>query len=70
MLLCTCVFGFFDSALGGPLAECACLIVGTGLFNFAYGYLLVTMGIGWLVGPPAAGKNRPMSLILQTFPHS
>ena len=56
MLVCSCVHGFCSSALGPTLAESGCLITGTKLFNFAYGYMLVSMGFGWLVGAPAAGQ--------------
>ena len=32
------------------------LVTGPKLFNFAYGYVLVMMGLGWTVGAPAAGR--------------
>ena len=55
MLVCSCAHGFCRSALGPTLAESGYLIIGVRLFNFAYGYMLVSMGIGWLVGAPIAG---------------
>ena len=55
MLVCSCVHGFCSSALGPTLAESGYLITGV-LFNFAYGYMLVSMGIGWLAGAPIAGQ--------------
>ena len=55
MMICSCVIGFFLAAFGPTGAECACLILGPRLFNFGYGYLMVLMGVGWLMGAPAAG---------------
>ena len=56
MIISTCGFGFFHTAFGPIIAECAILVTGPKLFNFAYGYVLVMMGLGWTVGAPAAGK--------------
>ena len=55
MIICTCGFGFFHTAFGPIIVECAILVTGPKLFNFAYGYVLVMMGLGWTVGAPAAG---------------
>ena len=55
MMICSSVIGFFLAAFGPTVAECACLILGPRLFNFGYGYLMVLMGVGWLIGAPAAG---------------
>ena len=56
MLVCSGVFGFFSASFGPVAAEVAYLITGPRLFNFAYGYLTVIMGLGWLLGAPAAGS--------------
>ena len=56
MIICTCGFGFFHIAFDPIIAECAILVTGPKLFNFAYGYVLVMMGVGWTVGAPAAGR--------------
>ena len=55
MMICSSVIGFFLAAFGPTVAECACLLLGPRLFNFGYGYLMVLMGVGWLLGAPAAG---------------
>ena len=56
MIICTCGFGFFHTAFGPIIAEYAILVTGPKRFNFAYGYVLVMMGLGWTVGTPAAGR--------------
>ena len=49
------IFAIFSASLGPILTECAFIICGSELFTFAYGYIMVAMGIGCVVGPPIAG---------------
>ena len=55
-MTCVPVFGFFWGACGPVLTECVLEVVGTERFNFAYGFLMISMAIGSLTGAPAAGR--------------
>ena len=52
----SCLFSIFSASLGPTLTECTYLVAGSDLFTFAYGYLLVAMGLGCSIGPPIAGR--------------
>ena len=58
MVISTCLFGFFHTAFGPTVTECIFLVAGPDLFNFAFGYVLIVMGVGWILGAPAAGGNK------------
>ena len=55
MLVCTVVCGFCVACKGPVWSEVVMLIVGPDLFTLAAGYSMVTTGIGWMAGAPAAG---------------
>ena len=55
IIISTCMFGFFQTAMGPTVSECAYLIVGPKKFNTALGFVLTVMGVGWILGAPAAG---------------
>ena len=55
-VICTSVFGFFSSAATPTANECIYLIAGQDMFNFGFGQAIVFMGVGWVVGAPAAGS--------------
>ena len=54
-LTCVTAFGFFWGACGPVLTECVMGVVGPEQFNFAYGFLMISMAIGTLLGAPTAG---------------
>ena len=56
LIICVSAFGFFSSAFAPTANECVFVISGPELFNFSYGQAIVFMGVGWLVGAPAAGS--------------
>ena len=43
--------------MGPTVSECAFLIVGAKKFNAALGFVLTVMGVGWILGAPAAGMD-------------
>ena len=53
----TSVFGFFSAAYGPLLSEVTCIVCGVDEFNHAYGYLMVFMAIGTVLGAPVAGND-------------
>ncbi len=55
MLICAAVCGFFVACKGPVWSEVVMLIVGPDLFDLAIGYSMVTIGVGWAGGAPAAG---------------
>ena len=55
MLVCTVVCGFCVACKGPVWSEVVMLIVGPDLFALAASYSMVTTGIGWMAGAPAAG---------------
>ena len=59
LVISSCVFGFFHTAFGPTGSECIFLVAGPEQFNFAFGYVLIVMGIGWMLRAPAAGKWQP-----------
>ncbi len=56
------LLGFYVASFGPTHAEVGVIIVTKRFFNIAFGYMLVAMGIGWLLGAPAAGKTFAFSL--------
>ncbi len=55
MLVCAAVGGFCVACKGPVWAEVVMLIVGPDLYTVAIGYSIVTIGVGWVGGAPAAG---------------
>ena len=56
LLVCVCTFGFFSAGFGPLLTEVTCLSVGVMKFSMAYGYLMVFMAAGTMIGAPIAGE--------------
>ena len=56
LIISSFVTGFFLSAFGPTHAETCYLITEKRQHTFAYGYLLIACGTGWLLGAPAAGQ--------------
>ena len=56
----TSIFSIFSASLGPVLAECTYIVCGSDLFTFGYGYVLVAMGLGSMIGPPIAGKSHSL----------
>ena len=57
MIISACMFGFFQTAMGPTVSECAYILVGPRKFNVALGLVLIIMGVGWILGAPAAGMK-------------
>ncbi len=56
MLICAFGFGFFGASFGPTLVEVTFLVSGQELLTFGFGYCMVMMGLGWVLGAPAAGN--------------
>ena len=57
LIICIPAGGFFSAAFGPTAAESVFLITSPRLFNFARGHVLVIIGVGWMLGTPAAGNS-------------
>ena len=68
LMISVCTFGFFSAGFGPLLAEVTCLTVGVMKFTLAYGYLMVFMAVGTIIGAPVAGKSVVLSFIIQLLP--
>ncbi len=55
MLCCATVFGFCIASFGPTWSEVTMILTGPRLFSLALGYSMTTMGLGWMIGAPAAG---------------
>ena len=56
LLTCMCVFGTFSAAYGPVLTEVINDVVGLERFSFGYGFLMISMATGTLIGAPSAGR--------------
>ena len=56
LVTCSFVFGFFNSASSPTVNECILILAGPEWFNFGIGQAIVFMGIGAILGAPAAGS--------------
>ena len=54
--ICSCLFGFLCGSCGPLMCEFTCSVVGAKHFNKAYGFMMIFMAFGNLIGAPVAGK--------------
>ncbi len=57
LIVCSGLFGFLVASFGPTNAEVGVIIATERFFNIAYGYMMVAMGIGWVLGALAAGDK-------------
>ncbi len=56
-MICAVLYGFNVASIGVVVFEVNAILAGSELSAIGIGYSLLFSGVGWLLGPPAAGEE-------------